>query len=385
MGRTHAQNPTCCYAEAVKTIVSVCSARPNFVKVAAVHHALQESGHGAFNHVIVHTGQHYDPLLSDVFFKQLKIPDPAFNLGVHGGNRDEVLSNTQAEFAKVLPEIKPDIVLVYGDVNGALGAARAAKAAGYRVGHVEAGLRSFDETMPEEHNRIEVDTLADFLFVSEESGMGNLQKEGVKGDRFLVGNVMIDTLVRLEPEIEKAKKIMRDRMPITGTGSEFAIATIHRPSNVDDPTVLKGVIEFLQEVSQECIICLPPHPRLRNALKEMNYISDPNKRLVIMDEPLPYIDFIAFVSCASFIITDSGGIQEEATFLGRRCFTLRRNTERPSTIQSGSNMLIDPSIESDRRAVIEFAKNLQIKRITVPELWDGKAGERIVQLLMQKL
>jgi UDP-N-acetylglucosamine 2-epimerase (non-hydrolysing) len=358
----------------MKTIVSVCSARPNFVKLAAVHHALQEHGK-EFRHVIVHTGQHYDPLLSDVFFEQLKIPQPTFNLGVHGGMREEVIDQTETAFAAVLPEIKPDIVLVYGDVNGALGAARAAKKGGYRLGHVEAGLRSFDASMPEEHNRIEIDQLADLLFVSEEAGMENLEKEGVKGEKFLVGNVMIDTLVRMKPVI--------DQKPLSayaGSLDRFAVATLHRPSNVDDPEALKLSLDFLKEINEFTSVLLPAHPRLINAMAKFG-IEQPFTLL----GPMEYLSFLRHVEASSFVITDSGGIQEEAAFLGKRCYTLRKNTERPSTVESGSNVLIDPAIQADRETVLSFAKSPMALKVAVPDIWDGKAGERIVGILSATL
>lgn len=356
----------------MKTIVSICSARPNFVKLAAVHHALAARPL-EFKHVIVHTGQHYDPLLSDVFFEQLNIPQPDFNLGVHGGTREEVIENTKDAFAQVLPEIDPDMVLVYGDVNGAVGAALATKEAGYKLGHVEAGLRSFDESMPEEHNRVSVDEMADLLFCSEESGMKHLEAEGVRGKQFLVGNVMIDTLLRMMPAIESLP------LPFDAAGKRFAVATLHRPSNVDGSTQLMEALDFMSAISTVVPVILPAHPRLQSFLQESHKNLIGSNFFII--EPLGYMQFIRLMKDAAFILTDSGGIQEEAVILQKRCFTLRRNTERPSTIDSGSNALVDPSKQEDRQLVVDFAQRNQSVSVTAPAVWDGKAGERIADIL----
>lgn len=358
-------------------ILSTCSARPNVVKLAAVHHALKDKKD--IRHIIVHTGQHYDPLLSDIFFTQLQIPQPDFNLGIKGGeDRLAMIQSTADAMESVLQEVKPDIVLVYGDVNGAVGAARAAKKLGIRIGHVEAGLRSFDPSMPEEHNRIEIDRLADLLFVSEQAGMDHLRAEKCPGKAVLVGNTMIDTLVRIRPIIEPLKLMMQEQRK-NWQGKRYAIATIHRPSNVDDPAVLREVMKFLEEISTRCPILLPVHPRLKNALKQLGYTDSSDK--LLLHDPFPYMSFLNWMKHADFILTDSGGIQEEAAFLGKRCFTLRRNTERPSTIESGSNVLIDPSRESDQKIVLDFASNPTTLNVTVPPLWDGKAGERIAEVL----
>jgi len=358
----------------MKTVVSVCSARPNFVKLAAVHHALAARPQ-EFRHVIVHTGQHYDPLLSDVFFEQLHIPQPDFNLGVHGGTREEVIEHTQDAFAQILPQIDPDIVLVYGDVNGAVGAALATKEAGYMLGHVEAGLRSFDTAMPEEHNRVNVDGMADLLFCSEESGMEHLEAEGIEGEKFLVGNVMIDTLLRMLPAIEELP------LPSAVEGA-FAVATLHRPSNVDASEHLTHVIQFLGEVAEHIPVILPAHPRLKVFLEQSEVEVAEN---VFLIEPLGYMEFIRLMQDAAFILTDSGGIQEEAVILNKRCFTLRRNTERPSTIKSGSNVLVNPSLDGDRQQVLSFAQHRTSIKVTAPDVWDGKAGERIADILAEKL
>ncbi|MSR67235.1 UDP-N-acetylglucosamine 2-epimerase (non-hydrolyzing) [Candidatus Peribacteria bacterium] len=355
------------------TVLSSASARPNFVKLAAVHHAL--SKHKDIRHIIVHTGQHYDPLLSDIFFTQLGIPEPDSNLGVRGGDREEVIDSTMIAMELALEKYKPDIVLVYGDVNGAVGAARAAKNAGIRLGHVEAGLRSFDVLMPEELNRIEIDQLADELFVTEQSGIDNLGVEGMKGNVHFVGNTMIDTLIRMMPQIDAVT--LAPELP-----ERFAIVTLHRPSNVDDRDVLIANFEFLKDIAKYIPVLLPAHPRLAAALQKAGI--DPKKLVslgIFITESFGYLQFLHLLKHAAFVLTDSGGIQEEAVLLRKRCFTMRRNTERPSTIDSGSNVLIDPNVSSDRTKVLEFANNPVTLVIKIPEKWDGKAGERIAKIL----
>lgn len=354
------------------TVLSSASARPNFVKLAAVHHALAKHADNV-RHVIVHTGQHYDPLLSDIFFTQLKIPDPAFNLGVKGAaNRNDILDATMKAFEEPLKQVKPDIVLVYGDVNGALGATRAAKKLRIRVGHVEAGLRSFDLKMPEEVNRIEIDGVADDLFVTEQSAIDHLANEGVKGRVHFVGNTMIDTLIRMKPLIDAAG------LP-KGVSGRFGVATIHRPSNVDSKESIEKVLTFLSEIAGACPLVFPLHRRTQRAMQSFG-ISAPKNLIII--EPLGYIEFLHLASQAEFILTDSGGIQEEATLLRKRCFTLRRNTERPSTIDSGSNVLIDPDNASDRKRVLDFAAKPTNVSVKIPKFWDGKAGDRIADAIL---
>lgn len=347
-------------------ILSSASARPNFVKLASVDHALVSKG---IEHVVVHTGQHYDPLLSDVFFTQLKITQPKHNLGVKGGgSREEVAKKTCDAMLPILRQEKPDVVLVYGDVNGAVGAAMAAKKLGITLGHVEAGLRSFDTDMPEELNRREIDRIADLLFTTEKSAEENLKKEGMPGSIHFVGNTMIDTLLSLLPTIQNE--------PAPNIAAPFAVSTIHRPSNVDSKTSLEQILQFLGSIPMTVV--LPLHPRTKTAMEKFSVSVPKNVRII---DPLGYIQFLGLCNHAAFILTDSGGIQEEAVILSKKCFTLRRNTERPSTIESGSNTLIDPEKESDRKIVLDFAKNPAVT-ITVPPLWDGHAGMRILDTLL---
>lgn len=352
-------------------ILSICSARPNFVKLAAVHHAVAARAAGGIEHIIVHTGQHYDPLFSDIFFTQLAIPQPNENLGIHGGTREEVISRTAAACLPVFQGYAPDWVLVYGDVNGAVGAAKAARQLGIRIAHVEAGLRSFDMDMPEEHNRIAIDGIADLLLVSEDSGISNLQREHTGGTAVLVGNTMIDTLLRMLPALHQ---------PHSALFSNAAIVTLHRPSNVDTPEALQRNVQFLQQVSDCIPVVLPLHHRTAAALKK--YALTLPKSVHVM-EPMGYLEFLAACRACTFIVTDSGGIQEEAVLLRKKCFTLRKNTERPSTIESGSNTLIDLENASERALVLEYAKNPVAPHVQVPKLWDGKAGERILACMEQ--
>ena len=356
-------------------LLSVASARPNFVKLASVDHAVRALNDPSVEHVIVHTGQHYDPLFSEVFFEELQISVPAVNLGVHGGDRDETITKTKEAITPVLKEQTPDVVLVYGDVNGAVGAARAATELGITLAHVEAGLRSFDKSMPEELNRIEIDQLAQTLFCTEKAGVRHLAQENAKGSVFLVGNTMIDTLIRMLPKIKGLVLPTHIKKP-------FGVVTLHRPSNVDDPVTLRKNIDFLNEVAAQCSLVLPVHHRMRAMLDKHGLEKHVSKDLHLLDAQ-PYMSFLRLVMDCAFILTDSGGIQEEAVLLRKRCFTLRRNTERPVTIEVGSNILIDPSHDRDRKAVLEFAEHPADLNVDVPKFWDGKTGERIVSILKE--
>lgn len=362
----------------MKKLLSVASARPNFVKLAAIHHAWSENFCDVFEHVIVHTGQHYDPLLSDIFFTQLEIPQPNHHLGIHGGTRDEAIQRTKEALLPVLTQEKPDCVLVYGDVNGACAAAHAAYQLGIPVAHVEAGLRSGDLEMPEELNRIEIDRLSQYLFCTEQSGIDHLNAENVskKTFRYLVGNTMIDTLVRMMPLIEKTSML-------DGISPPFGIVTLHRPSNVDHPATLEALLQFLHAIAVESSLqlVLPMHHRLQQNLEKFGLLQKMNDFAVHLIEPQGYVPFLHLMKHCAFVLTDSGGMQEEAVFLQKRCFTLRRNTERPVTIECGSNILIDPAKPEERRMVLAYAQQPAPLSIQIPTLWDGHAGERILAIL----
>src|SRR5579864_1237102 len=349
-------------------ILHVVGARPNFMKAAPVLHALQDRT--GVRQTLVHTGQHYDKNLSDVFFSQLEIPAPDFNLGVGSGTHARQAADIMASFEPVLLERKPDMVLVYGDVNSTVAAALVCAKLGVPVGHVEAGLRSFDRTMPEEVNRLVTDQLADLLFTPSQDGNDNLLREGVAPDRIrLVGNVMIDTLVRLLP---KARDYSRPDLP-----ERYALVTMHRPSNVDDPAFLQDLLVTLRELSSELPVIFPVHPRTRQRIATMSLHEGMPSRLQLTD-PLSYLEFLSLEAKATVVITDSGGIQEETTFLHVPCITVRENTERPITTTLGTNVLVGRDMRRLREEVGRILEGRH-SRGEVPPLWDGKASLRIVQ------
>ncbi len=348
-------------------VLHVVGARPNFMKVAPVLSALK--GHKKVVQSLVHTGQHYDVKMSDVFFEQLGIPAPDLNLAVGSGTHSKQTAEIMVRFEPVVVEQKPDMVLVYGDVNSTVAATLVCAKLGVRVGHVEAGLRSFDRSMPEEVNRLVTDQLADLLFTPSEDGYENLRREGIaSGKIFRVGNVMIDSLVRLLPA---AKKIRHDSLP-----DRYALVTLHRPANVDDSATLKGILESLLDVNRDLKVVFPAHPRTRQRIADFGLSSG---QLLVLD-PLPYVDFLALQTKATVVITDSGGIQEETTYLGIPCLTVRENTERPITISMGTNVLVG---RDRNKLTTELSKILagNAKKGTIPPLWDGKAGERIAEIV----
>jgi UDP-N-acetylglucosamine 2-epimerase (non-hydrolysing) len=349
-------------------ILHVVGARPNFVKAAPVLRVIRERG---IRQTLVHTGQHYDRNMSDVFFTQLEIPEPDVNLEVGSGSHALQTAEIMRRFEAVILERKPDLVLVYGDVNSTVAAALVCSKLLIRVGHVEAGLRSFDRTMPEEINRIVTDQLSDILFTPSQDGDANLLREGMPREQIhFVGNVMIDSLIRLLPV---AKSCARNGLP-----ERFALVTLHRPSNVDDAERLREILECLTNVSEKLNIIFPVHPRTRQRIVEFGMNTD---RLLLFD-PMPYIEFLSLQSCAAVVITDSGGIQEETTYLGVPCLTMRTNTERPITVTAGTNILIG----DDRKRLIAEVRNIldgNAKKGVTPPLWDGHTGERIADILQQ--
>jgi UDP-N-acetylglucosamine 2-epimerase (non-hydrolysing) len=352
-------------------VLHIVGARPNFMKVAPVMNALRAREHVV--QTLVHTGQHYDANMSDIFFEQLGIPAPDVNLAVGSGTHARQTADIMTRFEPVLLDVQQDIVLVYGDVNSTVAAALVCAKLAVRVGHVEAGLRSFDRTMPEEINRVVTDRLADLLFTPSEDGDINLQREGISDERiFRVGNVMIDTLVRLMPLAEShAEARNRSRFP-----KRYALVTLHRPANVDDGAVLKRILQSLLEVREELAVVFPAHPRTRKRIADFGLNTE---RLQVLD-PLPYVEFLGLQSRATVVITDSGGIQEETTYLGVPCLTVRENTERPVTVTYGTNVLVgrDPL-----KLRLEVARVLagEAKKGKVPPLWDGSAGKRIADVL----
>lgn len=329
---------------------------------------------------LVHTGQHYDSGMSDVFFQQLGMPEPDWNLGVGSGTHTQQTAAVMQAFEPVLQKRKPDLVLVYGDVNSTLAAALVCSKLGVRLGHVEAGLRSWDRTMPEEINRLLTDQLSDLLFTPSADGDENLLREGIdKSKIHRIGNVMIDSLVRLLPSANRCFPL---DLP-----SPYALVTLHRPSNVDDLVWLNELLTTLREMSSQLSIVFPLHPRTRQRLNQLDLAggSYPNLRLL---EPLPYLEFIALQHRAAVVITDSGGVQEETTFLGVPCLTVRENTERPITIRLGTNQLVGLSVAKLRSAVQILMNSKSGASPKLPDksripLWDGQAAERLAQVIAQ--
>jgi UDP-N-acetylglucosamine 2-epimerase (non-hydrolysing) len=350
-------------------ILHVVGARPNFMKAAPVLRAFQKWP--KIRQTLIHTGQHYDASMSDVFFSQLEMPAPDENLGVGPGSHAQQTAEIMSRLEPILLKRRPDIVVVYGDVNSTAAAALVCSKLLVPVAHVEAGLRSFDRTMPEEINRIVTDRLADFLFTPSEDGDLNLQNEGVRADGIhRVGNVMIDSLIRFLPAaLDCAKNGLPDR---------YALVTLHRPSNVDNSRPLKSILDSLLEVSEQLDVVFPVHPRTRQRIDEFGMRID---RLHLLP-PSPYIEFLALQRRATVVITDSGGIQEETTFLKIPCLTLRENTERPITVTQGTNILVG---QDRKKLASELTKILEGKSKigVIPPLWDGHAGERIAETLSQ--
>jgi UDP-N-acetylglucosamine 2-epimerase (non-hydrolysing) len=354
------------------SFLHVVGARPNFMKAAPVVAAL--AARPGATQTLVHTGQHYDANMSDIFFEQLGLPRPDINLEIGSGSHAVQTAQVLQRFEEVVLARRPDLVIVYGDVNSTMAATLVCAKLQMPVAHVEAGLRSFDRSMPEEINRLVTDQIADLLFTPSADGNANLLGEGVSPSKIhLVGNVMIDTLVRLLP---RAMEVWERAPYRAAIGSRYALVTLHRPSNVDDPTSLAQIVETLSAIARELPVLFPVHPRTRARLAGMP-IADGLHLL----EPLGYLDFLALQRHATVVLTDSGGVQEETTFLGVPCLTLRENTERPVTVSMGTNRLVgrDMGLLRDEVARILGGDGRQG---VVPPLWDGHAGERIAAILV---
>ena len=393
-------------------LMSIAGARPNFMKLASIARAVQahnektnqtnNTHEPAIKHIIVHTGQHYDQKMSDSFFKDLGIPEPDINLEVGSASHAQQTAEIMKRFEPVLLEENPDVLLVVGDVNSTIASTLVASKIEYPstwhrkrpiLVHVEAGLRSFDRDMPEEINRILTDALSDHLFVTEQNGIDNLVKEGVSAEKIhFVGNVMIDTLISHLKKARKSK--IRDTLLID---DRYGIVTLHRPSNVDRPETLQPLIKCLNEISRDIPLYFPIHPRTLNKVREAGMESlfnwtifdksnkqtnsaKPTNQLILLP-PLGYLDFLNLVEKAHIVITDSGGIQEETSYLKVPCVTLRENTERPVTVTEGSNYLIG----TDQKKILETVNQIlsgKGKTSQIPKYWDGNAGERIITKLV---
>lgn len=350
-------------------IAIIFGARPNFMKVAPVYRELSKAG---FKISLIHTGQHYDPLLSDVFFEDLSLPPADFHLDVGSAQIAVQLSEIIKKLSAILPRISPDLAIVAGDVTSTLAGALGAKLYGIPLAHIEAGLRSFDDSMPEEINRRLTDSISDLLFATENSGMINLRNENCRGKAVLVGNTMIDTLLSL---------VERSKLEFPRPSGKYAVATFHRPENVDRPDVLERIIFILDKIGEEMPVYFPVHPRTQKNIGSNTEIakhielSGTNRGLQFV-EPMQYRAFLSLMSGASLVLTDSGGVQEETTVLGVPCLTLRENTERPVTVEFGTNRIVGTNPET----VIPIAKrilDLGIEKKGIPPLWDGRASERI--------
>ncbi len=383
-------------------ICHVVGARPNFMKAAPVMRAL--AAYSGIRQILVHTGQHYDLNMSDVFFQQLEMPAPDFNLQVGSGSHAQQTASIMSRFESVLVEKKPSLVMVYGDVNSTIAAALVASKLAIPVAHVEAGLRSFDRSMPEEINRVLTDQISDLLFTPSADGNRNLAREGIADDRVhLVGNVMIDTLVRMLPHAHLPERDLPER---------YILVTLHRPSNVDDIPWLEEMLATLGELSGHTPVLFPVHPRTAKALQNRGrdaacrvsagawrerivdegvQLATPDSRLnarssqlgasLCLMDPQPYLEFLALEQRAALVITDSGGIQEETTFLGVPCLTVRENTERPVTVEQGTNLLVGRDLDRLRVAAHRILRG-EKKAGRIPPLWDGRAAERIAEIVV---
>ena len=359
-------------------LLNIVGARPNLVKIAPLMREMKR--HAEIEPVLVHTGQHYDEKLSDIFFRQMEIPAPDVNLEVGSGSHAAQTAEILRRVEPVLLDHKPDLVLVVGDVNSTIAVSLAAVKLGIPVAHVEAGLRSFDRTMPEEINRLLTDAIASYLFVTEEDAIEHLLKEGRPRESiYLVGNVMIDALRQFLPLAQKSG-VGSELGLLDGNGwRKFAVLTLHRPSNVDSAEILAGLLRAINALAAVLPIIFPVHPRTQQRLADANISLHPQFRLV---PPIGYLDFLCLLNSAALVLTDSGGIQEETTALGVPCLTLRENTERPVTISQGTNQLVGTHpdrIVAGAQAVLAGKG----KTGRIPPFWDGRAAERIVEILLR--
>ena len=355
-------------------VLLIAGARPNFMKVAPIYAEMKRRSN-EFAPMIVHTGQHYDAAMSDAFFEDLGMPKPDIHLGVGSGSHAVQTAKVMTEFEPVVLQERPDWVLVVGDVNSTIACALVCAKLGIKVAHVEAGLRSRDRSMPEEINRILTDSISDLLFTTSQDADENLRLEGIPVGRIrFVGNVMIDSLVE-HLKIAEGSRVREDLGVVDG---EYAVLTLHRPSNVDDKQVFSGILDALLAVAKRLPIIFPVHPRTRAKIEEFGFeerIADSGIRLI---DPLGYLDFMRLYSGAKLVLTDSGGLQEETTVLGIPCLTLRQNTERPITISMGTNVLVGTDAETIKRRALDILEaGAADTNIKIPPLWDGRAAGRI--------
>ena len=372
-------------------VIQVVGARPNFMKVAPLHRAIKNLA--GWTSKIVHTGQHFDAKMSDIFFTQLELPKPDFFLGIGGGSHTEVTAKIMLAFEKIVESEKPDLIIVVGDVTSTLACTLVAIKMGIPLAHVEAGLRSGDRTMPEEINRILTDSVANYLFVTEQSGLDHLKREGVPDEKvFFTGNVMIDSLVRYQEKAKSSRILEELGLQPSDTENrrevsrlyetDYIVMTMHRPANVDTETGLKAILELIELSTAKTKVVFPIHPRTRSNMAKFG-LEDTltqNKNL-ILTEPLGYLEFIQLMTHSKAILTDSGGIQEETTYLGIPCLTFRDSTERPITVTLGTNQLLAELNPKITFAALEEILAGHHKKGQIPPLWDGHAAERIAENL----
>ena len=360
----------------MKKIINVIGARPNYIKIAPIHAAMKDK----IKSVIVHTGQHYGKEMSDIFFKELNLPQPDYYLGVGSNTHAKQTAEIMEKFEDILLKENPDAVLVVGDVNSTLACSLTAVKLGIKIIHVEAGLRSFDNTMPEEINRKLTDVISDYLFVTEPSGVKNLLNEGISKEKiFLVGNVMIDSLIK---NIDLAKKSdILKKLAL----KDYILLTLHRPENVDNKKNLQIILDTLKSIQKKMTIVFPIHPRTQKMLEKfgLNDYFNSMKNIISLP-PLGYMDFLRLTTSAKLILTDSGGIQEETTYLKIPCITIRKSTERPITTEIGTNTLLSIKQDDIASVVNSIIEKNDIGG-KIPKFWDGKTAERIIDILMQKL
>ncbi len=363
----------------MKKIISVVGARPNFMKVAPLHKEFQNYS-DTIQHIICHTGQHYDEKMSKIFFDDLELPKPDYYLGVGSGSHAEQTAKVMIEFEKILIKENPDLIIVVGDVNSTIACSLTAAKLHIKVAHVEAGLRSGDMNMPEEINRILTDSISDYLFVTEKSGLSNLSNEGVDSEKvFLTGNIMIDSLVNYLPKADQS--LIHNDFGISK--GNYVLVTLHRPSNVDILEQAIKLKDLLNTIAEKRNVIFPMHPRTLQNWQNFDLMKMLNSNITIT-EPIGYIDFLSLTKNAELILTDSGGIQEESTYLGVQCITLRTSTERPITVEVGTNQLLGNDLGKAKNAALNIL-NGQIKKGQIPDLWDGNSAKRIVDILSKKI
>jgi UDP-N-acetylglucosamine 2-epimerase (non-hydrolysing) len=361
-------------------IVQVVGARPNFMKAAPLVRQLQKHP-DSFHSILIHTGQHYDHSLSQVFFDDLDLPRPDLHLGIGSGTHAVQTGKMMIELELALGELQPDLVIVFGDVNSTLATALVTSKLRLPLAHVESGLRSFDMTMPEEVNRLVTDRLADLLFVSEPAGLVNLRQEGVDDRKvFFVGNIMIDSLMISLNAARDSDVLLRLGLK----EKSYVALTLHRPSNVDDSDTLRRLVACAADISRRLPVVFACHPRTRKNMRRFGIDQESLPPGLMIIEPLGYLDFVRLQSSARIVLTDSGGVQQEATYLNTPCLTLRTSTELVETVQRGSNTLCG----TDTGKILELVDAVmrgEYKRGSVPDLWDGRAAERIVQVLLERM